>query len=78
MVVVVDFKYDRGAIWDGENPTHVQIVPIKRTQKHIPLHIAWVKTVHSLRGQNTGPTTENQTQNSIKKIVRCSIKRNNI
>jgi hypothetical protein len=28
-VVVVELKHKRGPVWDEDNPTHVQIVPIQ-------------------------------------------------
>jgi hypothetical protein len=75
-VVVVDLKHYRGTIWDKDNPTHVPIVPIQRrcepmccARKQIPLQIAWAKTIHSLQGHNTGPTTEHQTPNTIQRIL---------
>jgi hypothetical protein len=65
-IVVVDLKHYRGSVWDDDNPTRVPIVPIQRqcepmccTRNHVPLQIAWAKTVHSPQGHNDGPTANN-------------------
>jgi hypothetical protein len=75
-VVVVGMKHYRGSIWDEDNPTHVPIVPIQRrckpmccTRNQIPLQIAWVKTINSIKGHNAGPTAKHQTPNAIQRIV---------
>jgi hypothetical protein len=38
------------------------------TQKQIPLHISWAKTIYSVQGHNAGPTPTNQKPNAIPRI----------
>jgi hypothetical protein len=39
------------------------------TRKQIPLQIAWAKTIHSLQGNNAGPTAKHQTFNAFQRIA---------
>jgi hypothetical protein len=39
------------------------------TRKQIPLQIAWAKKIHSLQGDNVGPTEKHQIPNAIQRIL---------
>lgn len=76
LYVIVDFPLYRGPVWDRDNPTHVPI-PVNTIscryrccrRQHIPLCLAYARTIHKFQGLTAGPTEAGKPRNMYQCII---------